>query len=82
MTIFAHSISRIAAVMSVRILGMKDHLKANPKDMNTKRQLIVLEGKRKRMLKYLKGQNIEKYVRTCLAFGLDPASNRAQRVVK
>ena len=67
---------------SVRILAMQEHMKANRKDMGTKLRLNVLLGQRKRMLKYLKRQDMATYVRTCLAFGIHPDSIRAQHVVK
>jgi small subunit ribosomal protein S15 len=36
-------------------------MKINKKDLVTKRSLIALVGKRKRMLEYLKEQDIERY---------------------
>ncbi|OFY94728.1 MAG: 30S ribosomal protein S15, partial [Bacteroidetes bacterium RIFOXYB2_FULL_35_7] len=37
------------------------HLKVNKKDFSTQRALVKLVGKRRRLLNYLKDNNIERY---------------------
>ena len=44
-----------------RISDLTEHLKVNKKDFGTQRSLIRLVGKRRSMLDYLKGRDIEKY---------------------
>ena len=41
------------ALFSKRIVHLTEHLKKNKKDTHTERSLILLVGKRKRLLKYL-----------------------------
>lgn len=49
------------AMMSQKISELTEHLKVNAKDFSTKRGLLMLVGKRKRFLSYLKEQSIEEY---------------------
>jgi small subunit ribosomal protein S15 len=49
------------ALFSYRISHLTEHLKTNKKDFSTQRALIMLVGKRKKMLKYLKDRDIERY---------------------
>lgn len=49
------------ALFTHRIKHLTEHMKTNKKDLVTKRSLIALVGKRKRMLEYLKEQDIERY---------------------
>jgi len=49
------------AIFTERINHLTDYLKENKKDNNTKRSLVLLVGKRRRMLEYLKKKDIERY---------------------
>jgi small subunit ribosomal protein S15 len=49
------------ALFTFRINHLTEHLKMNKKDFNTERSLVRLVGKRRRLLDYLKGKDIEKY---------------------
>ena len=49
------------ALFTHRIEHLTGHLKNNRKDYNTERSLIRLVGKRRRLLDYLKDNDIEKY---------------------
>ena len=49
------------ALFSHRIKHLTDHLKTNKKDFNTQRALVLLVGKRRNQLDYLKSKNIERY---------------------
>lgn len=49
------------ALFTHRIKHLTEHVKANNSDRVTKRALITLVGKRKKMLEYLKRQDIERY---------------------
>ncbi len=49
------------ALFTHRIKYLTGHLKENKKDFATKRSLIKLVGKRKRLLNYLKNTEISRY---------------------
>ncbi len=49
------------ALFTHRINHLTEHLKRNQKDFNTERSLILLVGKRKSLLNYLKNNQIERY---------------------
>ena len=48
-------------MMSQKIIELTEHMKANKKDFATKRGLLMLVGKRKRLLSYLKDTNLDGY---------------------
>ena len=49
------------ALFSYRINHLTEHLKLNKKDYSTERALVMLVGKRRRLLDYLKAKDIEGY---------------------
>ncbi len=49
------------ALFTYRIAHLTNHLKSNRKDMNTKKSLVRLVGKRRSLLDYLKKKDIERY---------------------
>ncbi|MBR1907747.1 30S ribosomal protein S15 [bacterium] len=49
------------AMMSQKIAELTEHMKLNKKDFATKRGLLMLVGKRKRLLSYLKDKNLDGY---------------------
>ncbi|MEI6752190.1 MAG: 30S ribosomal protein S15 [Paludibacter sp.] len=49
------------ALFSYRINHLTEHLKANKKDYSTERALVILVGKRRRLLNYLKDTEISRY---------------------
>ena len=49
------------ALMSKKITELTEHLKTNQNDFATKRGLLMMVGKRKRLLSYLKTQNLDEY---------------------
>ncbi len=49
------------ALFTYRIQKLTQHVKENRKDLFTKRSLVNLVGKRRRLLDYLKANDIEKY---------------------
>lgn len=55
------SVESQVALFSYRIKHLTEHLKSNKKDTGTKRALIMLVGKRRKLLDYLKRKDIEKY---------------------
>ena len=49
------------ALLSNRIDHLTDHLKTHKKDHHTRRGLLMLVGKRKRLLQYLQNQDVQRY---------------------
>ena len=49
------------AMMTQKIAELTEHLKSNKKDFATKRGLLMMVGKRKRLLVYIKTQNLDEY---------------------
>ena len=49
------------ALFTYRIAHLTSHLKKNKKDYNTQRALVLLVGKRRNQLDYLKAKDIERY---------------------
>ena len=49
------------ALFTYRINHLTGHLKKNRKDFNTERSLVMLVGKRKSLLDYLKKKDITRY---------------------
>ncbi|TND01579.1 MAG: rpsO [Bacteroidetes bacterium] len=49
------------ALFTHRISYLTEHLKKSPKDKSTMRSLVLLVGKRKSLLDYLKKTDIERY---------------------
>ena len=49
------------AIFSERIKALTDHLQRHPKDHSTRRGLLKLVGKRRRLLNYLMSRDITRY---------------------
>lgn len=49
------------AILTARIEALKAHLEVHKKDNHSRRGIILMVGKRRKMLNYLKRTNIEKY---------------------
>ncbi len=49
------------ALFTFRIQHLTEHLKEKKKDHATRRSLVLLVGKRRRMLEYLKSRDINRY---------------------
>ena len=49
------------AMLSERIRNLTEHLKTHPKDHHTRRGLLMLVGKRRRLLVYIKERDILEY---------------------
>ncbi len=58
------------ALFSYRIAHLTEHLKTNKKDFGTRRALLKLVGKRRRVLDYLKSKDIERYRNLIKELGL------------
>ena len=49
------------AVLTTRILNLTEHFKVNKKDHHGRRGLLVLIGRRRRLLDYLKKKDFNRY---------------------
>jgi small subunit ribosomal protein S15 len=49
------------ALLTARIRDLQDHFKANPKDHSSRRGLLKMVGARRRLLKYIKLNDVNKY---------------------
>ena len=49
------------ALLTERIKGLTEHMKTHPKDFHPRRGLLMLVGKRRRLLSYIKARDIEQY---------------------
>lgn len=58
------------AIMTSRINTLNEHLKLNKKDHHSRRGLVMLVGKRKRLLEYIKNSDLENYRKLIKELGL------------
>ncbi|MDF1615643.1 30S ribosomal protein S15 [Desulfurivibrio alkaliphilus] len=49
------------ALLSARITYLTEHFKVNKKDHHSRRGLLKLVGQRRRLLDYVKNQDVERY---------------------
>jgi small subunit ribosomal protein S15 len=58
------------AVLSKRISDLTEHLKLHKKDHASRRGLLMLVGRRRRLLEYLRREDIERYRQIVSRLGL------------
>jgi small subunit ribosomal protein S15 len=58
------------AILSARITDLTKHLTTQAKDNHTRRGLIMLVNKRRKLLDYLKKNNIERYRNIIASLGI------------
>lgn len=58
------------ALLSSRIQHLTDHLKSHPKDHHSRRGLLMLVGRRRRMLDYIRAIDVERYRSIVAELGL------------
>ena len=58
------------AILSQRILQLQDHFKAHEKDHHSRRGLLSMVARRRRLLKYLKSRNPERYKNLIQSLGI------------
>jgi small subunit ribosomal protein S15 len=49
------------AILTERIKHLTEHMKVHKKDFHTQRGLLMLVGRRRRMLDYLRRNHVERY---------------------
>jgi small subunit ribosomal protein S15 len=58
------------ALLTDRINHLTDHLRTHKHDHHSRRGLLMLVGKRRRLLNYLRSQDVERYRSLIAALGL------------
>ena len=58
------------ALLTERINSLTEHLKTHAKDHHSRRGLLMMVGRRRRMLDYVKDRDIEKYRQLLETLGL------------
>ncbi len=58
-------------LLTKRIQDLVEHLKKHPKDHHSRRGLLLMVGKRKRFLNYLKSKNQKRYQALVKKLGLE-----------
>ncbi len=58
------------ALLTARISHLTDHLRTHPKDHHSRRGLLMLVGRRRRMLDYVRGIDVERYRAIVAKLGL------------
>ena len=58
------------ALLSEEIKGLLSHLKKHPKDLHSKRGLLKMVSRRRKLLKHLKKEDEKKYNKIIKAMGL------------
>lgn len=58
------------ALLTERINHLTEHLKVHKKDHHSRRGLLIMVGRRRRLLDYLKNQDVERYRSLIAKLGL------------
>jgi small subunit ribosomal protein S15 len=58
------------ALLTERINHLTEHLKIHNKDHHSRRGLLMMVGRRRRLLDYLRAQNVERYRDVIARLGL------------
>ena len=58
------------AILSKKIADLTEHLKVHKKDKHSRRGLIGMVGKRRKLLRYLQIHNPQKYAEVLKTFGI------------
>lgn len=58
------------AILTNKINKLNEHLKSNKKDNHSRRGLVMMVGKRKRLLDYLKDNELDRYKKLIKELGL------------
>jgi len=58
------------AILSERIANLTEHLKTHSKDFHSRRGLLIMVGRRRRLLDYLKRKSVARYDEIIKRLGL------------
>lgn len=58
------------ALLTKRLEVLTEHFKSHPNDLHSQRGMFSIISRRKRLLKFLRGENVDRYRQTISALGL------------
>lgn len=58
------------AILTTRIKQLTEHMKVHEKDFHSRRGLLIMVGKRRKLLQYLKGKDFGRYQNLIQRLGL------------
>lgn len=58
------------AILTERIRNLTEHMSEHRKDFHSRRGLLILVGRRRRLLTYVKGKNPQRYLELIQRLGL------------
>jgi small subunit ribosomal protein S15 len=58
------------ALLTSRITYLTEHFKSNKKDHHSRRGLLAMVSKRRKLLDYLKGKNVDRYQALIASLGI------------
>jgi small subunit ribosomal protein S15 len=58
------------AILTTRIRQLTEHMKIHKKDFHSRRGLLVMVGKRRKLLQYLRDKNFSRYQNLIQSLGL------------
>lgn len=58
------------AILTSRIRELTDHMRIHKKDFHSRRGLLIMVGKRRKLLQYLKGRDFNRYQSLIQRLGL------------
>ena len=58
------------AILTTRIREITDHMRIHKKDFHSRRGLLIMVGKRRKLLQYLKDRNFNRYQTLIQRLGL------------
>ena len=58
------------AILTSRINSLGEHMIAHPKDFHSRRGLLAMVSKRRKLLDYLKSESVERYATLIKTLGL------------
>lgn len=58
------------ALLTARIEELNEHFRDHPKDHHSRRGLLKMVGRRRRLLEYLRGEDLERYRQVIEELGL------------
>ena len=64
------------ALLSRRISDLTEHMKQHKHDFHTQRGLLLLVGRRRRMLRYLESTDVQRYRTLIERLGLAPVASQ------
>ncbi len=60
------------ALLTARIAHLTEHLSVHKKDFHSRRGLMIMVGKRRRLLRYLKNKDMARYTQLIKSLGIRP----------